>query len=226
MITKIGHRGASGYEPENTLLSFQKALDLGVDILELDVQVCGTGQLVVIHDMRIDRTTNGSGYVFNKTFEELRVLDAGKKQKIPTLREALDLAARRAEINIELKSGGAAGPVFDVIREYVENKGWHWDDFHVSSFDHYELREFSRLAPQVRTGTIIAGIPLGYARCAAELNSYSFHVSKEFINRRLVDDAHERGLKVFAYTLDYPEDIQRAKSLNVDGIFSNFPDRI
>jgi glycerophosphoryl diester phosphodiesterase len=78
MLTKIGHRGACGYAPENTLLSFQKAIELNVDMVELDVYVCKTGELVVIHDEKVDRTTNGHGYVMEKTFEELRSLDAGQ----------------------------------------------------------------------------------------------------------------------------------------------------
>jgi len=226
MVLKIGHRGAAGYEPENTLLSFEKAMELNVDLVELDVQVCKSGQLVVIHDLKVDRTTNGTGYVCEKTFDELRSLDAGKKQIIPTLQEVLDLIDKKVRVNIEIKSEGAARPVFNVIAEYVKQKGWGWDDFLVSSFNHYELQAFSQLTAQVKTGTIIAGIPIGYAQCASEINSYSLHPSKEFINQALVDDAHKRGLKVYAYTLNEPKDIQKAKSLGVDGIFSNFPDRI
>jgi glycerophosphoryl diester phosphodiesterase len=78
MFLKIGHRGAAGHAPENTLLSFQKAMDLGVDMIELDVYVCKTGELVVIHDEKVDRTTNGTGYVREKTLDELKILDAGQ----------------------------------------------------------------------------------------------------------------------------------------------------
>jgi len=103
MFLKIGHRGAMGYEPENTLRSFKKALDLKVDMIELDVYVCKSDELIVIHDDKVDRTTNGQGYVVNKTFEELRTLDAGKNEKIPTLSEVLNLVNRKAKLNIELK---------------------------------------------------------------------------------------------------------------------------
>ncbi|MCG2712917.1 MAG: glycerophosphodiester phosphodiesterase [Candidatus Omnitrophica bacterium] len=226
MVLKIGHRGAAGYEPENTLPSFKKALELNVDLVELDVQACKSGELMVIHDLKVDRTTNGTGYVCEKIFNELRILDAGKKQTIPSLQEALDMIDKKAKVNIEIKSEGIARPVFNVILEYVKQKGWSWDDFLVSSFNHYELQKFSQLAPQVKTGAIIAGIPIGYAQCASMLKSYSLHPSKEFINQALVDDAHNRGLKVYAYTLNEPEDIQKVKLLGVDGIFSNFPDRI
>ncbi|MFH1338651.1 MAG: glycerophosphodiester phosphodiesterase family protein [Candidatus Omnitrophota bacterium] len=226
MILRIGHRGAAGYEPENTLLSFNKALELEVDMIELDAQVCKTGEIVVIHDAKIDRTTNGTGFVADKTFRELRSLDAGKGQLIPTLQEVLEAVNRKARVNIEIKGEGAAGAVFDIIRAYVGRKGWSWEDFLVSSFNHYELLEFSRLAPEVRIGAVIACIPVGYAECAAKVNAYSLHPSKEFINQVLIDDAHKRGMKVFAYTPNDSEFIQKIKSLGVDGIFSDFPDRI
>ena len=226
MMLKIGHRGAAGYEPENTLLSFKKALELNMDLVELDVQACKSGELMVIHDIKVDRTTNGTGYVCEKTFDELRALDAGKGQKIPTLQEVLECIDKNIRVNIEMKSEGIARAVFNVIAQDVKEKGWSWDDFLVSSFNHYELQEFSRLAAQVKTGAIIAGIPIGYAQCASDLKSYSLHASKEFINQALIDDAHNRGLKVYAYTLNEPEDIQKVRRLGIDGIFSNFPDRI
>lgn len=226
MVLRIGHRGAAGYEPENTLVSFKKALELNVDLVELDVQACKSGQLMVIHDLKVDRTTNGTGYVCQKTFNELRILDAGKNQTIPTLQEVLDMIDKKAKVNIEIKNEGLARSVFNVISEYVKQKGWSWDDFLVSSFNHYDLQEFSRLAPQIKTGTVIAGIPIGYGQCASNLKSFSLHPSKEFINQALVDDAHKRGLRVYAYTINELEDIQKVKSLGVDGIFSNFPDRI
>ena len=103
MVVKVGHRGAAGHEPENTLRSFRKALDLGADMVELDVHLCGTGELVVIHDETVDRTTDGSGSVRDMPFHELRGLDAGKGERIPTLREVLDLLEGRAGVNIELK---------------------------------------------------------------------------------------------------------------------------
>ena len=99
MVTKIGHRGAMGYAPENTLKSFKKALELNVDAIELDVYICKSGELVVIHDDKVNRTTNGKGYVAEKTFKELRALDAGEKEKIPELKEVFDLVNKKVNIN-------------------------------------------------------------------------------------------------------------------------------
>ena len=102
-LLKISHRGACGYEPENTLASFKKAIEINADMIELDVHVCKTGEVVVIHDEKVNRTTNGKGYVSQKNLESLKKLDAGKGKKIPTLIEVLDLVNKRVKVNIELK---------------------------------------------------------------------------------------------------------------------------
>ena len=116
-MIRIGHRGAMGYEPENTLRSFKKALALKVDMIEFDVYVCKTGEVVVIHDDKVDRTTNGKGYVVQKTLQELTSLDAGKGEKIPLLEEALDCINKKVQVNIELKGEGTAEPVYKIIQK-------------------------------------------------------------------------------------------------------------
>jgi glycerophosphoryl diester phosphodiesterase len=225
-MLKIGHRGAMGYEPENTLLSFQKALDLGVDMVELDVYVCKTGELVVIHDDRLERTTNGRGCVWEKTLEELKNLDAGKGQKIPTLKEVFDLINKKVQINIELKGENTAEPVSEAIKYFILQNGWKEEMFLVSSFNHQELKKFKELMPNIRIGILITEIPINYAKIAQDLNAWSINPSMEFINQTFIDDAHSRGLKVLIWTVNSSEDIKRMKSLGVDGVFSNFPDRI
>jgi glycerophosphoryl diester phosphodiesterase len=225
-MLKIGHRGAMGYAPENTLKSFQKGLDLHVDMVELDVYVCTSGELVVIHDDKVDRTTNGHGYVIEKTLTELRSLDAGQGEKIPLLTEVFDLVNRQAKINVELKGAGTAAPVAALIEEYVKNKNWQYDAFAVSSFNHYELQAFNKIMPQVTIGALITGIPIGFAEFAERVNANSVNLCIEFINQAFVDDAHKRGLKVYVWTVNDPDDIERMKQLGVDGMFSNFPDRL
>lgn len=225
-MLKIGHRGAMGYEPENTLISFKKALELGVDAVELDVYVCKTGELVVIHDDKLDRTTNSKGYVIEKTFEELRSLDAGKGEKIPTLEEVLDLVDKKVIVNIELKGENTARPVSELLKKYMDDKGWKGELFLVSSFNHYELLSFHNLMPEIRIGVLITGILIGYAEFAEKLKVYSVNLDKDFINIEFVKDAHSRGMKVFVWTVDDFDDIERMKKLGVDGIFSNFPDRL
>jgi glycerophosphoryl diester phosphodiesterase len=225
-ILKIGHRGAMGHEPENTIRSFKKALELNVDAIELDVYVCKTGELVVIHDDKVDRTTNGKGYTQEKTFKELRSLDAGKGEIIPTLEEVLDFVNKRVIVNIELKGKNTALATFKVIQKYIDTKGWSEIDFMVSSFDHHELNKFKTLYPQIFIGALIESIPLSYADFGVQVNAQSVNLSIDFINQEFVNDAHKKGLKVYVYTVNDNDDIAKIKALNVDGIFSNFPERL
>lgn len=226
MVLKIGHRGAAGYEPENTLISFKKAIELNANMIEFDVQLCKTGEVVIFHNNRVDSIKDATGYIADKTLSELRKYDLGKGQKISILEEALDFIDKRTKINIEIKAEAMAKIVYKILENYVKNKGWNWDDFLISSFNHYELLELQKYTNKIKIGALIAGMPIGYAECAANLNAYSLNVSKEFINRTLVDDAHCRGIKVFVYTVNAKEEIENLKSLGVDGIFSDYPDRI
>ena len=223
---RIGHRGACGYGPENTLLSFEKALQLNVDMIELDVQLCKTGEIIVIHDDKVDRTTNGKGYVSEKSFEELRSLDAGKGESIPLLSEVIDVIAREKIINIELKGEGTAQPVLALINEYIRGKGWSCDDFLISSFNHHALVEVKKTDPEIKIGVNTSSVPLGHAEFAQRLGAFSVHPSIEFINSAFVEDAHNRGLKVYVWTVNDYDDIERMKSMDVDGMFSDFPDRL
>ncbi|PIS40565.1 MAG: glycerophosphodiester phosphodiesterase [Candidatus Kerfeldbacteria bacterium CG08_land_8_20_14_0_20_43_14] len=225
---KIGHRGACGHEPENTLRSIKKALELSVDMIEFDVYVCKSGGLVVIHDDTVNRTTNGTGYVTEMTFEELRKLDAGKGEKIPTLQEALDLINGKVQVNIELKGVGTALPVAKTINEYTTKHPGVWtpEHFLVSSFNHFELRAFKQAMPGIKIGALICGMLTTRAQFAQDLGAYSVNPSIEFLDQEFVDDAHRRGLKVFVYTVNLPEDIERMKAWGVDGVFSNFPYRL
>ena len=225
-ILRIGHRGASGYEPENTLRSFKKALDLGVDMIEFDVHVCASGELVVIHDAKVDRTTNGTGYVARKTLPELQKLDAGKGERIPTLIEVLDLINQQVVVNIELKGVNTAEPVAKIISEYVTQKKWSYDKFLVSSFNHVELLKFKKLVPQVPTEALLEGVPVRLASFAQDCKAQAIGIYKDCITQEYVNDAHKRKLKVYVFTVNEPDEIERVKKLGVDGIFSNFPDRL
>lgn len=220
----IGHRGAMGHAPENTLLSMEKALELGVPWLELDVYEV-EGHLIVIHDKKLERTTNGVGYVMEQTFDYLRSLDAGKGQKIPTLDEVFDLVQRRAGINIELKGPNTAGPVAAFMERY-RLKGWTDDEILVSSFKHRELKKIKGFDSEIRIGPLIKEIPEGNAAFAEEMEAFSVHISLKHINRAFVVDAHNRGLEVYVYTVNQLNDIERMRSFGVDGVFTNYPERV
>ncbi|MBI4094129.1 glycerophosphodiester phosphodiesterase [Candidatus Kaiserbacteria bacterium] len=222
----IGHRGAMGYEPENTLRSFKKAIELGVDMVECDIYVCKTGEVVVIHDDTVDRTTNGTGWVIEKTFSELRSLNAGKGEKIPTLDEVLALVNKQAKVNVELKGPHTAEAAAETIKRWATKKGWEYPDFIVSSFNHYEVQKFNKVNPGVETGLIMLAIPIGYAEFANKLNTSFIVLSKETINQEFVDDIHKRGKKVYVWVINDKNEMKRFGSLGIDGVFSNFPDRV
>jgi len=221
----IGHRGAMGHAPENTLLSVTKALDLGVKWIEIDVYFIDK-ELVVIHDDRLERTTDGIGYVQEQSLDYLRSLDAGKGEKIPLLREIFDLIDGRAGINIELKGVNTAEPVVKLIRKYLKLKTWNIAKFLVSSFNYHELFKAKQLFSELKIGALMCAVPIDYAKFGERLNAYSVNLSLEFVDKAFVEDAHSRGLKVFVYTVNHPEDIKKMYNLGVDGVFTNYPDRV
>ncbi len=220
----IGHRGAMGYEPENTLLAIAKALTLGVNWIEIDVYNI-ENNLIVFHDRDLARTTNGTGDIYEHSFAELRSLDAGKGQQIPTLAEVFELVNRRSGINIELKGINTAELVIKLITEYIE-RGWQYTDFLVSSFNHYELKQIKDACPQIAIGILIYGLPLNYLDIARELNAVAIIVAYNFVTAEIVENIHNKGLKIFVYTVNESKDIDKMKLLNVDGIISNYPDRV
>lgn len=226
VVFKIGHRGAMGTEPENTLRSFSKALELGVDMIELDVHLCKSGELVVVHDNKVDRTTNGKGYVSRKSLAELKILNAGKGEKIPTLPEVLDLIDGKVKINIELKGKETARLVAELIEKYVSIHNWQYENFLVSSFDHLELKKFHKLNPAVKIGILFKRAPLRLSSLIEKLNPWSIHPPLKIVNRKFVDAMHKKGKQVFVWTVNEKKDIGRMRALGVDGIFSDFPDRL
>lgn len=221
----FAHRGASGHEPENTLAAVEKAIALGADWIEVDVHVVA-GELIIIHDELLDRTTNGTGYFRDKSFAYLRSLDAGKGQCIPTLREVFDSADRRAGINVELKGPKTASLTVSLIEEYVRERQWHYEQFIVSSFNRSELKKVRKLNPHIRIGILIDRPRRHYAIFARRYHAYSVHAQISIASARFIARAHERGLKVFVYMVNSPEDIDRLQALGVDGIFTDFPELV
>ncbi|MDP8207094.1 MAG: glycerophosphodiester phosphodiesterase family protein [Candidatus Electryonea clarkiae] len=221
----FAHRGACGYEPENTLRAFRKALDLGAKWIELDVYPI-ENELVIIHDLRLERTTNGSGFIWKHNLDYLRSLDAGKGEKIPLLSEVFDLMSPEIGINIELKWHGSAELVARFLQHHFSSNELKSERFLVSSFIHAELLTFRKLMPEIRIGALTGDLPLELALFAEKLGAYSVNPTIEFINRDFVHDAHRRGLKVFVYTVNHFEEFSWMRELGVDGVFSDFPDRI
>lgn len=217
---RIAHRGASAYEPENTLRSFGKAIELGTDMIELDVRRSLDGRLVVIHDSRVDRTTNGNGPVRMKSLDELRALDAGMGERIPTLEEAVEFAAGRTRFVIELKEDGLEERVIRVIKEFGVT-----EDVFVVSFKPVRLRAVKELEPGLKTGLILfaSADPL---RSAGMCGADAVAPFRWFITRRLAERARAAGIYLFTWTVDEKERAERLREMGVSGIVTNRPDLI
>jgi len=222
MLT-IGHRGAAGLEPENTILSFKRAIDLGVDMIEFDVQLCNSGEVVVFHDFTLDRCTNGNGLVIEKTLDELKKLDAGKGQKISTLTESLESINRKVDINIELKGRSTSHKVANIIKHFIDNNHWQMKDFIISSFDHDELLKFTKLMPEIKIGVLYKTIPDNFNEMASALNAFSINANFKFIIKDIVRQIHLKGYQTYAYTVNKKEDKLKMKEMGVDGVFTDFP---
>ncbi len=230
----LAHRGASAYAPENTLASFKLAVRQEADAIELDAKLTADGQVVVIHDQTVNRTTDGSGRVGEMTLAQLRKLDAGSyfaatfnDERIPTLEDVFEAVGRKIFINIELTNYASLTDslpekVADLVRRHNLAK---WVMF--SSFNPLALLKVRRtlseppialLAVRGRSGTWArswVGRIIGYNSLNPEL---------EDVNSRLVENAHKRGKHILVYTVNRVEDIQRMFQLQVDGIFTDYPD--
>jgi glycerophosphoryl diester phosphodiesterase len=225
-MLKIGHRGARGYEPENTLISFKKAIDLHVDGIELDVHLSADGELMVIHDETVDRTTNGKGFVNQLSLPELKRFLINKKHSLPTLTEVLDLANQKCLINIELKSYETADKVVDLIEKYVSENNWDYDHFLVSSFDWNALQQVTFLNSEIPIGVLTeTDLDLAFA-FAKFIQAKSIHPYFHLLTAENTIRLQEKGLQVYPWTVNELEDIKKIKSYNVSGIITDFPDRL
>jgi glycerophosphoryl diester phosphodiesterase len=222
-LTCFAHRGASGHAPENTLAAFRKAVELGAEWIELDVYAV-RGELLVIHDHRLERTTDGTGYVTRRSLDYLRSLDAGNGEKIPFLTEVLDATARKVKINIELKGPKTAGPVCELIGYYVRKRGLRYDDFLLSSFEHGQLRQAGEIRPEIRLSPNLKGKRLQYNLGGAR--PYSIHFDMAYASRELIDKIHRKGCPAFVFTANSLEEVRRLKALGADGVFTNYPELI
>lgn len=217
----FAHRGASGHKPENTLAAFSAALLSGCDGIELDV-FAHHGELVVIHDRQVDRTTDGHGYLEDFTSAQLFALDAGGGQSIPTLWQVLEMCGNRVQLNIELKGHDTAPLLEQLLRRAVRELALDPATVLVSSFHHPLLKQLHLLWPELPLGVLIAHYPL-------ELDALllpgirSLHCDRGFIDAALVNAVHQADLKLYVYTVNQQREALALRQIGVDGIFCNYP---
>jgi glycerophosphoryl diester phosphodiesterase len=226
MFYKIAHRGASGYEVENTIESFQKAIEIGVDGIELDVHVCASGEVVVFHDFTLDRLTKTIGPIANFTLSELQQIEIKDKYKIPSLLEVLELTKNKCWLNVELKGMNTAKATFDVLKRFCEDKNYQRSNFLISSFQIEELKTFSQLSNDFPLAVLTQASIEQAIDLATEIKAKAIHPHFSLLTEVSCKKAKDLGLQINTWTVNEKFDIEHVKRFSIDGIISDFPDRI
>lgn len=220
-----GHRGAMGHATENTLESMKKGVELKADMLEIDVFKIKTGEMIVFHDDTLDRITNAKGKIEEYSFEDLRKVLVEGKHQIPTLEEVIETINRKAVLNIELKGENTATDTNRIIEEF-KKKGWKNKDFFISSFRMGELEKFRSLNKEIAIGVLTFKDPLEYLPKAKELNAQAINPYYKTLNAENIAVMKANNFKVYAWTVNEVEDIKNLQKLKVDGIITNYPEKI
>lgn len=220
----IGHRGAAGEKFENSLSGFEYALTLDIDAIELDVRV-HSGELWVIHDNDLERLTGSSGRF--ETIENPASLRLLNKERIPRLREVLDLFWGIKPVNIELKSFNIAGLVLDLLGQYpaIEAKSvFPW--ILISSFDHRQILELRRQNCHWHLAPIISGIPANAKQLIEEIKPYSLHMDDDYVDFEFIEQVQRMGVRVMVFTVNDYNQALNLKQSGIDGIFTDFPSEL
>jgi glycerophosphoryl diester phosphodiesterase len=222
-IWTIAHRGASGHAPENTMAAFRRAVELGAGFIETDLQITRDAQVIAIHDFTLDRTTSGKGQVHLLTLEQIRALDAGSwfgdrgagafpGERVPTLAEILDFAKEHDLIfYLEIKSGPAWGVSARVV---------------ILSFDPSALDSVHRLDSTMMTGLLCEHPSNDLVGRTVRAGARQLVAGGDLITPAVVDKAHHAGLQVVAWTINEPEQMRRLIAAGIDGIITDYPDRL
>ena len=234
MTWNIAHRGFSGNYPENTLLAFQKGMEAGADGFELDIHLTKDGEMVVIHDETIDRTTNGTGFIKDYTYEELQPFDAsagfaGKYgiNRIPTLRQYFELIQGNGKItNIELKNSiiwydGMEEKAIALVKEFGME-----DQVIFSSFNHCSMEKCKRLAPEIPCGLLVDSWLIRPGEYTKSRGMEYYHPHYLSLDPATVEEIHSHGIGIHTWTVNEEKDIRRMLDLGVHAIITNYPDRV
>ncbi len=222
----IGHRGAMGYIAENTIPSIEKAIELGADGIEIDVFKCASGELVVFHDLMLDKLTDLSGNIEETSLETIKKAKVLGSYEIPTLNEVMDLIDGSLILNIELKGSGTAGPTNDLLKDYFKKPSWDPSKIIISSFKWEELNIFFNLNEEVPIAILTDDDPLKAIPFAKIIKAYAINPKYSLLTKKNSKIIKSEGIKLFPWTVNDPSDINFLISLGVDGIITDFPDRV
>lgn len=232
------HRGARAYTPENTMAAFQKALELNAEGIELDVQATKDGEIVICHDHNIDRTSNGTGWIRDFTLAELKKLDFGSwfnaafaAEPIPTFTEFFTWYVKTPLLlNIEIKNGpviyhGIEEKLIEIMKATAPKNFNLYERVIISSFYHPSLSKMKKLDSRLKTGVLFSCRPVDVLSLIKQTNADYLHPHWHYLDPDWVGKAREAGVGINSYTVNTPEEFYLATTLDITGIFSDYPDR-
>ena len=233
MAANVAHRGASGNYPENTLIAFQRALEISVDEIELDLHSTRDGRLVVMHDAAVDRTTDGTGAIGELTLAEIKALDAGggfaeqfRGERVPTWEEALDLVQGKVMLNVHLKEGGNPDGNYErTVAKALHDFGMVEDSIIACSDESVGI--FAEIDPRIECRIFRAQrTPEEYIEKSVEMGLRTMQPGRDITTRDFVRKAHAAGRIVHVFYADTPDDMRAFIEIGVDGILTNYPERL
>lgn len=227
-ILRIGHRGSKGYVAENTLESINHAILLGVDGIEIDVFKCLSGELVLSHENNLKRLTGKSGQLEKLTLGELKKFLVVGKYKIPTLTDVLKIIETPLFVNIELKGLNTAQATSKIITNLSKSTSWRLENFIISSFNWNELEQFRSIDKNTPVGVLLSNsMSINEAiEFGKKINAQAIHPNFKLLNEKTVKKIKNNGFKIYTWTVNSKDDINCMKKFKVDGIISDFPDKI
>lgn len=227
-VLRIGHRGSKGYIAENTLESINHAILLGVDGIEIDIFKCLSGELVLSHENDLKRLTGKSGQLEKLTLNELKKFLVVGKYKIPTLTDVLQTIETPLFVNIELKGLNTAQATSKIITNLSKSTSWRLENFIISSFNWNELEQFRSIDKNTPVGVLLSNsMSINEAiEFGKKINAQAIHPNFKLLNEKTVKKIKNNGFKIYTWTVNSKDDINYMKKLKVDGIISDFPDKI
>jgi len=194
-------------------------------LLQIDVHCCKTGEVVVIHDDTVDRTTQGKGQVAELSWTELKKLRTSEGFKIPLLSEVLDIIDAKCVLNVELKGIGVAIPTIELLNSYIKKSKWNYENIILSSFDHSQLFQVKKITSAYRLGVLTEKMIPNILNVAQSLEAFSVHPPITSLTNQAVAQAKENGYKVYVWTVNKESDMAKLKDWQIDGMITDFPNK-
>jgi glycerophosphoryl diester phosphodiesterase len=224
----IGHRGAMGHALENTIESVEKAIDLKVDGIEIDVFKSKSGEIIVYHDPSLSRLSNSTAFIEQISLDSIKKIELIGGLSIPTLNEVIDIIPEKIFLNIELKGENTAYETNKIIIKYLSESNLTSSKFIISSFRWDELKKFRNINKDVPIAILVDSLYKidNAIKLAKEINAVALNPNNKFITKKIVKKIQSNNIKVYPYTINTPKNIKRMKSIGVDAIITDYPERI